>query len=57
MKKTHLFRLLDLGSELVDEVCKSPTKENTRKLELITKMTQDEINKQKICISDKRFID
>lgn len=42
----YLFELLEAGKIMVDEVCKNPTKENAKKLERLTQITQDEIRKQ-----------
>jgi ribosomal protein S13 len=44
---TTLFKLLDLGEKASNEVCNNPTKTNCNKLEQITKLTQDELQRIK----------
>lgn len=44
---TNLFKLLELGAKAADEVCTNPTKANCKKLEQITELTKNEIQKTK----------
>lgn len=47
---TRLFRLLEMGSDSVDKLCKNHNNDNANKLEALTQLTQDELmmNAQKL---------
>lgn len=51
---TNLFKLLELGAKAADDVCNNPTKQNCKKLEQITQLTQNELQKAK---ADRSYIE